>query len=140
MALSLDISKDSGVEWGLIFQSGDQEGLIMELAPKGQKAGTWDELVSSRVSFGVPLEEYVEAWSEMIKSQGAKIVSMETLKDRSILVKYNSEDENAIWRHFRGTDGVYSIAFQTRPKTEKKERVDLWDKLLREATLGINPL
>lgn len=139
MAVSLDLSQDSDRKWSVAYQAGNDKGMLMELTPEGQSAKEWDELITSNVSFGVPLDGYVKAWEEMIVSGGGKIASQEKLEDGSLLTKYTSPQENGIFRHYEGPDAVYGVSYQTRPETEDAQRVELFDGILKSVKFLDNP-
>jgi hypothetical protein len=119
--------------------TGDAKSLLMRLVPSGQSVDSWDEMVSSTVCFSCSLEEFVGGWRRGLEESGARIESSETLPDGSIITVYKSLEENGIWRHLQGRDGVYGVSYQTRPATENPERVRMWENLIRAVSLDRNP-
>lgn len=99
-----------------------------------------NELVTTTINFNIPLDDHVNFWGNGLTKAGAKITRSERLPDGSILIAYESPNENVLWRYFQGPDGTYGLSYQTRPQTEDSQKVSVWEEILSEAFLIPNPL
>jgi hypothetical protein len=118
------------------------EGGICEFVPKGDSSKTWKEMVSTQVEpTTVSLRKYVDTWKDRLLKADARIeITEETIGDDSIIVTCTSlsAGESSIQRFFKGTDGVYILAYQVRAKFKKDETFKIWGDIIRTATLTPN--
>jgi hypothetical protein len=139
MAVVLPATQDRDTKWVIAHTDGNEVSLLMELVPSGQRVESWDQLISNTVCFSCGMSQFLAEWKEKLESAGARIESSEVLPDKSVITVYKSLEENGIWRHMEGPDGIYGISYQTRPATENPERVRMWERLIREVRLDKNP-
>jgi hypothetical protein len=139
MALTLDIVQDPR-DWRIAGQPESNTTYILaELTPNGEPVESWNELSTSIIVFQRTLKEYVEPWAQSLERAGATILENQILEDGSQLVRYSSSDENGIWRFLQGPDAVYGISYQTRPKSENPQTLELWKGIIRQVGLVQNP-
>ncbi len=142
LVIALAIDED-GRDWQPGFRDASVKGALIELVPAGSDIKSWSEMVALHTIF-TPLSvaAFVANWQgELVAADPRVIHSQTTAADGSITVEYESAAfrEKAIRRFMRGTDGVYMLAYHTRPQAVDRAAYDRWGKIIADASLDANP-
>jgi hypothetical protein len=138
MMFALDLRQDSK-KWvmGKRFATGNV--IAMELVPGDQKHESWQELLTNMVIFDVPMRMYVDMWKQELSEKAPSISLIEEpVGENATLVRYRSADEQGLWRFVQGKDGVYAMAYQVKSSAMDKERLALWENLVKKTAFVDN--
>lgn len=132
-AISFRMGKDPR-KWTLPVMQGE----VGVFVPKGDSVEAWKEMVSVQVATThESLRSYVDTWKAALRKVDSQIdIKEEAIGDDSIIVTYKSADQIRIQRFIKGKDGVYMLGYQVRPKFKNDEIFQIWDSIIRTATLS----
>ncbi len=142
MIIALAIDEDER-DWQPGFRDASIKGALIELVPQGDDITGWSEMVALHTVFTpLPVATFVANWqAELAAADPQARYSQTAAADGSITVEYESAAfrEKAVRRFVRGTDGVYMLAYHTRPQAVDQAAYDRWRKIIADASLEANP-
>lgn len=142
MAMSWKMGRDTR-KWVIQYTAGNEQGIICEFTPEGQKIEEWQEMAAQQIAFvGVSLKKYFKAWkSAMVASEPKLKIAEKKLPDGSILATYESAaaSELSVRRFIKAQDAIYMLAYHVRPQLKDEKIWTLWTEIVSDAGLVPNP-
>lgn len=142
MAMKFDLQKDPR-KWPPAFVDGNKSGFVMEFVPEGQSIQSWEEMAAQQITFTrIPLRTFVDNWRlGLTKADSAHEYSETTDAQGAITVHYNAPKANEIGirKFIQGPDGIYMIAYHTRPASLDDTTYETWKQIIEGAVLTKNP-